>query len=149
MKKSVWWLIVIIIIILGGWYLWGRSGSQQPAGTNGAATSTPLVSVAHDATLGDYLVAENGMTLYHDSNDTSGVSNCTGPCANNWPPYIVSSTAPLVAATATGTLGTLVRDDGSVQLTYNGAPLYFWKNDGGVGSTTGQGVGGVWSVVSP
>jgi predicted lipoprotein with Yx(FWY)xxD motif len=48
-----------------------------------------------------------------------------------------------------GVLGTIARTDGALQVTYNGAPLYYWKNDTKSGDTTGQNVGGVWFVVKP
>jgi predicted lipoprotein with Yx(FWY)xxD motif len=46
-------------------------------------------------------------------------------------------------------VSTITRADGSAQLTYKGMPLYFWKSDVKPGDTTGNGVGGVWSVVKP
>jgi predicted lipoprotein with Yx(FWY)xxD motif len=45
-------------------------------------------------------------------------------------------------------LGTLTRADGTVQVTYNGLPLYGWKSDAKPGDTTGEGVGG-FSVATP
>jgi len=168
MKSSTFvWIIVIVLVLLGGWYFLSRSapattavapqtelGTQGGAGqTNtGQVAVTPVVTVAHDAKLGDYLVASNGMTLYRYTKDTPNVSNCSGTCVVNWPPYAQTNTAtPLVAsADATGTLSTLTRaDNSSPQISYNGVPLYFWKNDTKPGDTTGQGVGGVWYVVKP
>jgi predicted lipoprotein with Yx(FWY)xxD motif len=46
-------------------------------------------------------------------------------------------------------LGTITRDDGSTQVTYNGWPLYYFHEDAAPGDTNGQGVGGVWFLVSP
>jgi predicted lipoprotein with Yx(FWY)xxD motif len=40
----------------------------------------------------------------------------------------------------TGTLGQLTRADGTSQVTYNGMPLYGWKNDTKAGDVTGQGI---------
>src|SRR5262249_11557545 len=100
-----------------------------------------------------YLVAANGMTLYHFTKDTPGVSNCSGQCAVQWPPYTVSSStaaAGLPGGSAVGgTISTIVRSDGTMQVTYNGEPLYFWYKDVNPGDTTGQNVGGVWFVVAP
>ena len=39
--------------------------------------------------------------------------------------------------------------DGTMIVTYNGMPLYYWVNDKAAGDVTGQNVGGVWFVVSP
>jgi predicted lipoprotein with Yx(FWY)xxD motif len=46
-------------------------------------------------------------------------------------------------------LGTSARDDGTLQVTYNGHPLYHFAGDQAPGDTNGQGVGGIWFVVSP
>ena len=46
-------------------------------------------------------------------------------------------------------LGTITRDDGSTQVTYNGWPLYYFQDDAAAGDTNGQGLGGVWFLVSP
>jgi predicted lipoprotein with Yx(FWY)xxD motif len=47
-------------------------------------------------------------------------------------------------------IGSITRDDGTVQLTYNGWPLYTYTQDVAPGDTNGQGKGdGDWSMVSP
>jgi predicted lipoprotein with Yx(FWY)xxD motif len=49
-------------------------------------------------------------------------------------------------------LGTITREDGSTQVTYNGWPLYFYHEDTAAGDTNGQGLeefGGLWYLVSP
>jgi predicted lipoprotein with Yx(FWY)xxD motif len=48
-----------------------------------------------------------------------------------------------------GELGTITRADDSVQVTYNGMPLYYFAQDMLPGDTTGQGRGDVWWVVAP
>jgi predicted lipoprotein with Yx(FWY)xxD motif len=47
----------------------------------------------------------------------------------------------------TGQLGTLTRDDGSKQVTYDGKPLYMYSSDASPGDTNGDGFGGLWHVV--
>jgi predicted lipoprotein with Yx(FWY)xxD motif len=80
--------------------------------------------------------------------DTGGTSSCYGACATNWPPYSLQTKEPLVAGEGvTGKLSTITRTDGTTQITYNGAPLYFWKNDTKPGDTTGQNIGNSWFVV--
>jgi predicted lipoprotein with Yx(FWY)xxD motif len=164
MKSSTFvWIIVVILVLLGAWYWMSTSTPATTPATalgledstdqtnTGAPIVTPTLAVAHDATLGDYLVASNGMTLYLYTKDKPGISNCTGTCAVNWPPYVHTTNEPLVAsAAATGTIATLMRPDtGGAQLMYKNVPLYFWKDDTKPGDTTGQGVGGVWYVVKP
>ena len=83
-------------------------------------------------TLGTVLVAgSNGMTVYTFTMDVkdSGESNCTGDCLVNWPALTVEAgETPSGGPGVTGALGTITRtDDSSIQVTYNGLPLYFFS----------------------
>lgn len=167
MKSSTIWIVVVILVLFGAWYWWSLQQNNQAAmeqssgqmgiqgssnqGNMGEPSVPPVVTVATSTALNSYLVAANGMTLYHYSKDSSGVSNCSGVCASTWPPYTVATTsAPLIAGSgAGGQLSTLTRANGTLQLTYNGMPLYFYKNDVNPGDTKGQGIGKVWFVVAP
>ena len=122
------------------------------------ATATPLASFAQDGDavtvsmasddLGSYLVGPEGLTLYYFTRDvTPGVSTCFGGCLEAWPPLLVGDGQSLVAGDGVrGTLGTVPRDDGTVQATYRGRPLYYWQGDTAPGETNGQEIGGVWFV---
>jgi predicted lipoprotein with Yx(FWY)xxD motif len=94
--------------------------------------------------LGDVLVAENGMTLYTFAKDAAGVSNCNDDCAAKWPPLFAEE-----GAAPEGDLTVIERADGAYQWAMKGMPLYFWQGDAAAGDTTGDGVGGVWSVARP
>ncbi len=108
------------------------------------------VIVGNNKDLGDFLTTPDGMTLYVFTKDTAGVSNCSGDCLKAWPAYTVAAEDRLALPTgAKGKLETLKRDDGSLQVTYNGAPLYFFKDDKAPGDVKGQNVGNVWVVVKP
>lgn len=123
-----------------------------------AAAITPIISRAQDGEtvtvstasddLGTYLVGPNGMTLYHFTRDvTPGASACSGGCLEAWPPLFVQDGQSLGAGDGvTGTLATFERDDGSMQVTYRGRPLYHWQGDTAPGETNGQDVGNVWFV---
>ena len=109
-----------------------------------------IVTLSQSDELGEFLVAANGFTLYIFANDEPGVTNCYDECATNWPPLLVAANERLVAgAGISGELGTVERTDGTLQVTYEGWPLYFWVKDVVPGDTTGQGVGDVWLVVGP
>ena len=160
-------VVLALVIVVGGAYWWtqsqgggGYQAPQTPSTTTTTNTNptgadyTPgnlLLGTDANATLGTYLIASNGMTLYKYTKDTSGVSNCAGQCAAVWPPYTVASTDSLanIQAGVSGKVGSIVRADGSMQVTYNGAPLYFYNKDSVSGDTNGQNVGGVWFVVTP
>ncbi len=113
-----------------------------------AAGGSAVVMVSTNATLGKILTDAKGMTLYFYAKDTAGTSACTGGCATNWPPLTATGT-PTASADATGTLSVITRADGSKQVAYNGKPLYTYIKDTAPGDTTGQGVGGVWTVATP
>jgi predicted lipoprotein with Yx(FWY)xxD motif len=46
-----------------------------------------------------------------------------------------------------GSFGLLKRPDGTLQVTYNGMPVYRYAGDSGPGQSNGQGIGGVWFAV--
>ncbi len=100
--------------------------------------------------LGTYLVGPDGRTLYEFTRDvTPGVSACTGGCLDAWPPLAVADGVSVVAGDGvTGTLGVITRDDGTMQATYRGRPLYYFASDTAAGDTNGQGVNGVWFVAA-
>lgn len=137
--------------------------APDTAATDTAATDTPAPAATEQETaggtggvevgtastdLGPVLVDGDGMTLYLFDNDSEGESACYDSCAETWPPLVGGE------ATATGDvdpslLGTVERDDGSIQVTYAGYPLYLYAADSAPGDVNGQGVGGVWWVLSP
>lgn len=172
MKKALITLAVAVIIVTGGYYILAKKpttststtvgygspsatiSSTNPPSTPSAygtpATQSATLNIMTDSSLGTYLVAQNGMTLYKYTPDTPGVSNCTGQCAVNWPPYTVPDPASLsVDPSIKGKISTTKRSDGTSQVTYNDVPLYYYIKDMKPGDTTGQNVGGVWFVVNP
>jgi predicted lipoprotein with Yx(FWY)xxD motif len=120
------------------------------AGPSAAAGGALTLTVATSATAGKYLAGADGKTLYVFSPDTPNKSACNGSCATNWPPLTVAAGGSVPTATgATGTLATFARDDGTMQVSYNGKPLYYFANDKAAGDTNGQGVAGKWTVAAP
>jgi predicted lipoprotein with Yx(FWY)xxD motif len=90
------------------------------------------------------------MTVYSFKKDVkdSGKSNCSGVCLALWPAVVAPSINPQVDG-VTGTVGTITRDDGTMQVTVNGLPVYTYAKDSAAGDVSGQGVGGVWYVLAP
>ncbi len=91
-----------------------------------------------------------GMTVYMFDSDTqgAGASTCEGQCAANWPAVTTESQAPAVEG-VTGEVGTITGVDGATQVTLNGWPLYYFVGDTAAGDVKGQGVNGVWWVLTP
>jgi predicted lipoprotein with Yx(FWY)xxD motif len=130
--------------------------TEAPATAAPAVTAAPVVTAAPagitigstaDATLGAYLTGQNGMTLYFFTKDTADTSNCSGTCATNWPPLTVPAGAAITGPSgATMAFATITRADGTMQVTYNHMPLYYFAGDSKAGDTTGQGKSGIWFV---
>jgi predicted lipoprotein with Yx(FWY)xxD motif len=131
------------------WYVVSPAGDKIVMAPTSSAAAGTTVTVASSATLGSFLVDEKGMTLYLFTKDTPNTSTCYDQCATNWPPLLTTG-APVAGQGADDSkLGTTKRTDGSMQVTYNGWPLYYFAKDTKAGDTTGQEVGDVWYVVSP
>jgi predicted lipoprotein with Yx(FWY)xxD motif len=128
----------------GVWYVIS-AGGEAVLEEVGAGDETVMLA---DTTFGSILVDAAGLTLYLFTNDEPDVSNCYGGCATNWPPLLVDMDPHAGDGVQTDFLGTTTRTDGSVQVTYGGWPLYYFINDSSPGETNGQGVGGVWYVIS-
>lgn len=132
--------------------------TSAPATQPPAATSAPSAvaggAIVKTATVGDkgtlLVASSNGMTVYTFTKDTkdSGKSVCNGDCAGTWPPLTVpAGTTPTGDTGVTGKFATITRDDGAVQVTYNGLPLYFFSGDKKVGDANG--IYTNWEAVKP
>ena len=114
-----------------------------------AAPAEVTLNVATDPNLGQILVDGAGMTLYAYTNDSPDQVTCTGACAVNWPPLVTQGNPTAGPGVDAALIGTATPPDGSLVVTYNHMPLYHWYKDQAPGDTSGQGVKGVWYVVSP
>jgi predicted lipoprotein with Yx(FWY)xxD motif len=137
-------------------------GSSSKSGSSSQATTTPaapasssgesaaVVKTASNATLhATVLVNAQGMTLYSLSAEKNGKFICTSSaCVAVWHPLSASSTA--MPSGAVGSLGTVKRPDGTVQVTYKGMPLYTFAQDKQPGEAGGQGIKdvGTWGAVT-
>ena len=117
-------------------------------GGSAAMADTIGVNVAEKEGIGQYLTDGAGMTLYTFANDSAGTSSCTGECLEKWPAFNINP-AGLIIGCESSDFGSITREDGASQTTYRGMPLYYFFNDKKPGDTNGQGVKGVWHVVSP
>jgi predicted lipoprotein with Yx(FWY)xxD motif len=113
----------------------GGGGGSSSSGGSAQIDSSSVSGV------GTVLVDSSGNTLYYLKSEMSGKINCTGTCASEWPPVLLASGAGSATAGSgvTGTLGTIKRPDGGMQVTYDKLPLYTFAGDT-AGQATGQGV---------
>jgi predicted lipoprotein with Yx(FWY)xxD motif len=115
-----------------------------------SAQDAPLIGLGSTEELGSFLVDSEGFTLYMFNNDPLGETVCYDTCAERWPPLLVDSAdAITVAEGIPGEFSTVERTDGTLQVAYNGMPLYYWVRDEAAGETKGNRVGNVWWVVPP
>lgn len=127
----------------------GTASGSSPSAPAISPAGAQMVSVA-SGSVGSYLTGEGGKTLYVLRKDPPGHSTCTGGCASVWPPFALRTGGTVVAgAGVTGALATIQRADGSTQVTYRAAPLYYFSGDASAGDTNGQGINGVWFVAQP
>ncbi len=123
------------------------SASGQVPASAGPAVDLKVVRVQN---FGLFLTDANGRTLYMFDKDTTNTSNCTtGTCLQNWPPYTAQGTVTADPSLDKTKLGTAARPDGAMQVTFDGHPLYYFAGDKNPGDVKGQGVAGLWHVVSP
>lgn len=117
-----------------------------------ASSSHDLVEVAtatHDVH-GTYLVDGDGASLYLFTSDTQGeASTCTGDCSEAWPPLTVDGEIGFGDGVSLDLLGTVEREDGAHQVTYDGWPLYAYADDQEPGDVQGHGLGDAWFLIRP
>ena len=113
--------------------------------TANASNDEVAYDSAAEILVGGMNSAKNGYTLYVFDNDlgTAG-STCNDGCASNWPPVLVTDNE---VDNIKG-LAMVMRDDGSMQATYLGRPLYFYAGDTQANDMNGQGVNDAWWKVS-
>jgi predicted lipoprotein with Yx(FWY)xxD motif len=90
----------------------------------------------------DVVADTAGRVAYTFDVDGDNVSNCYDSCAKAWPPILVKSAGELNAP-----MGVTTRKDGSLQLTLQGHPLYYYIGDKNPGDIKGDGLGKVWHII--
>jgi predicted lipoprotein with Yx(FWY)xxD motif len=133
-------IIVVVVVIVAGFAIFHKSKktttSNSSASNSAAVVNNAVFTTKSNSSVGQYLVASNGMALYTYGGDSSGVSNVTGALLVSWPAYQdTGSTTNLPSG-----VSTIKRtDNGQTQYIYNGMPLYFFTADSS-GQVTGNGV---------
>ena len=92
-------------------------------------------------THGWLLVTKNGKTLYTYNNDEPNISNCYGECEIIWQPFLIS-----YPEAVGGDYSYIEKNDGGIQVTLNGQPLYTYTPDT-KGTASGDGKDDLWNVI--
>jgi predicted lipoprotein with Yx(FWY)xxD motif len=160
MKKVYWASLLLVVVVI----LAACAAPAAPVPPTAAPTAVPLtqaptstpvaaqeasLKVAQDATLGKFLADDQGRTLYLYTKDTKDTSVCYDACAQAWPPLLSVGQPKGMEGVNASLLGTTQRKEGTMQVTYNGYPLYYFVSDQKPGDVKGQGVKDVWYVISP
>jgi len=128
-RLMVWSRLVAAIAIVGVMAVVAMSAMAASSG--GARLSV------HSSEFGKAVFGPSGKVVYVFGADHGSVSRCYGVCAAAWPPLL--------------TTGATKRKNGSVQVTYNGHPLYYYSADK-VGKVMCQHAnmhGGLWLIIKP
>ena len=149
--------IPLLVAACGGSSSTTSSTSSGSAGATTAPAASSTANTAAELTVGSTkfgkaLTDAKGNTLYLFQPDTTSKSTCYGSCATYWPPLITHGAPLATGGLDKSKLGTTTRTDGSLQVTYDGHPLYYYAADQHPGDTTGQGLdqfGAEWYVLAP
>ena len=131
--------------------LWGLVFPFASAPATAAPATGTALTLRTVGSLGPILVGPNGMTLYMFLSDTTTMSTCSGSCAQNWPPLTTTGSPRAMGGVSQSLLGTIRRQDGTMQVTYHGHPLYSFIADSGPGMANGEGLdafGARWEVIN-
>ena len=136
------------------------TSTPAPAPTSvpgGASTSAigAVVKMSENPEFGAILSDDQGRTLYLFATDEFAgssterySSSCTGVCAQNWPPLLTEGAPTSDGDARVDLVGTIAREDGSTQVTYNNWPLHYYSGDKKPGDAIGHNVARVWFTIS-
>ena len=145
--RSTWTALLAAASIL---LLAACGNGDDTAGGNEAAAGGGATISVESSELGEMVVDAEGRTLYAFLPDDQGASTCYDDCAATWPALVLDRGDPTAGdGVDAELLGTIEREDGTLQVTYGVWPLYHFANDETADDVNGQGVGDVWYVVSP
>jgi predicted lipoprotein with Yx(FWY)xxD motif len=127
------------------------SAAAAPASSSSSSTAATVIKTG-TSSLGTILTDSAGRSLYLFESDSSTKSTCSGACAQAWPPLTTTSTPIAAHGVTADLLGTIKRDDGTLQVTYAGHPLYYFAGDTQAGDINGEGsqaFGAAWDLLDP
>jgi predicted lipoprotein with Yx(FWY)xxD motif len=107
--------------------------------------------VASDSDFGQMLFDSTGQAIYLFDIETTSKPACYDACAEAWPPVLTKGDPVAGQGVESSLLATTERSDGTVQVTYNGHPLYFYAHEGKHEVECHDVFlnGGTWYVVQP
>jgi predicted lipoprotein with Yx(FWY)xxD motif len=129
-----------------------QGSDQAPQGHHHGSGGLELWA-AQIPTLGVVTLDGAGRILYRSDADGNNppVSRCTGECAQRWLPVTVpEGQEPVLLGVKPEHVGTSRREDGALQVTLVGWPLYTVAGDQGAHDGAGaNGADGLWFAITP
>lgn len=86
--------------------------------------------VVSDSDFGPMLFDAAGQAIYLFDIETTSKPRCYDACAEAWPPVLTSGDPVAGQGVQSSLLATTERADGTVQITYDDHPLYFYAHEG-------------------
>jgi predicted lipoprotein with Yx(FWY)xxD motif len=131
----------------------GEQQRQAPSQQHHQGSGGLQLWAIQSAALGTITLDGGGRIVYRSDADGNNppVSRCTGECAQRWVPVTLpDGQEPDLLGIKPEHVGTLRREDGALQVTLAGWPLYTVAGDRGAHDDTGaNGAEGLWFAVTP
>jgi predicted lipoprotein with Yx(FWY)xxD motif len=123
--------------------------STSGVAARSAATPAHVKLLLRKSEFGKVIFDSNGKVVYMFGRDKTATSSCYGVCAAAWPPLLTKGAPSVGPGLNANLLGTTKRKDGSLQVTYNHHPLYFYSADkpGKIMCQHAVMHGGIWLVL--
>jgi predicted lipoprotein with Yx(FWY)xxD motif len=106
------------------------SPSDEPTPSPSEPSKQGTRIVASGSEFGQMLFDSAGQAIYLFDIETTSESRCYDECAEAWPPVLTTGDPMAGPGVNTSLLATTQRTDGTVQVTYNDHPLYFYAHEG-------------------
>ena len=128
------------------------SGEAAPAARDPVVAEKVTLEVRDTEPFGAHLTDANGRAVYMFSRDETGSSACQDRCLQDWPPLLQKGVLNAGTGVDQKSIGTIVRDGGTRQVTYAGRPLYYYVAEMASNTARVQNIrshDGEWYLVSP
>ncbi len=132
-----------------------QSSQESPTPTPNPSLEAPqatgTVITTGSSEFGTILFNEKKQAIYIWEVEKSEKPLCYDDCAIAWPPVLTNGKPQASGEVKGNLLGTIERNDGSTQVTYNGHPLYYYAHEepGEVKCHNVSTHGGLWWVIQP
>jgi predicted lipoprotein with Yx(FWY)xxD motif len=136
-------VILVVLATVGPAAGCGSSGDGDAA----LPTPDPVLLLSGPSEFGEIVTDEEGATLYLLVGDRRATPTCVGDCEGVWAPLPGDGPVEAGEGVDPRLVGSVERQDGTAQVTYNGWPLYRYRGDAGPGDLEGHGQLNVWFAI--